>query len=121
SGYDRNRRLQFFRLLLERMSNAPEVQAVCVVNSLPVALPGGDYFRFGATMAPDVAHADSGRPDLQILTNIVSPGQFNTLQIPLIAGRDFRPQDDTNSVTVGIVSRVMAERLWPNESPVGRT
>jgi predicted permease len=121
SGYRSDRQLTFYRSLLDRLSNSPGIEAACVVDSLPVELPGGDYFRFGGTMAPDVAHSDSGKPDLQILTNVVSPGNFATLHIPMIFCRDFRPQDDASSAAVAIVSRTLAAQLWPNENPVGRT
>jgi predicted permease len=52
--------------------------------------------------------------------NEVSPGYFRTLDIPLISGRDFVVADADTSAPVAIVSRAMAQRYWPNASPVGR-
>jgi len=40
--------------------------------------------------------------------------------IPLLRGRQLTTQDDTGSVQVAIVSRALAERLWPNEDAIGK-
>ncbi len=53
--------------------------------------------------------------------NLVAPGFFNTLHIPLVAGRTFTDDDRANTQPVAIVNVSLAKRLWPNESPIGRT
>jgi putative ABC transport system permease protein len=121
TNYDRQKKVQFYRTLMDRLANTPGIDAATVVNSLPVQLPGGDYFRYGGTMALEIARARPGNADLPIFVNVVSPGQFATLRIPLIGGRDFRPQDDRSAMTVGIVSRSLAAQLWANENPIGQT
>jgi putative ABC transport system permease protein len=50
----------------------------------------------------------------------VASDYFQTLQIPLKAGRLFTDQDTLQSTKVVIVNETMARQLWPNESPVGR-
>jgi predicted permease len=50
----------------------------------------------------------------------VTPDYFQTLQIPLKAGRFFTDQDNLQSTKVVIVNETMARQLWPGESPVGR-
>jgi putative ABC transport system permease protein len=51
---------------------------------------------------------------------ISCPGYFRTLAIPLVAGRDFSDDDRQQHQPVVIVNRVVAERYWPGESPLGR-
>jgi hypothetical protein len=46
---------------------------------------------------------------------------FSTLGIPVLAGRTFSPSDTDKSPEVILVSRTMAEKYWPNQSPLGRT
>jgi len=48
----------------------------------------------------------------------VTPGFIDTLQIPIVAGRDFEDADEERPVV--IVNETMARQLWPNESPIGR-
>jgi predicted permease len=53
--------------------------------------------------------------------NVVGPGYFEALGIPLIRGRGIEEQDrrDTRSVTV--INETMARRYWPGENPIGQT
>jgi putative ABC transport system permease protein len=50
----------------------------------------------------------------------VTPGFFDVLQIPLIAGRTFTAVDRDGGQPVAVLSRGLADRLWPNESALGR-
>ncbi|MFZ1033752.1 MAG: FtsX-like permease family protein, partial [Candidatus Acidiferrales bacterium] len=50
----------------------------------------------------------------------VSPGYFETLGIPLLAGRDFRDSDRDDSELVVIVSESLAKRLLNGEDAVNR-
>src|SRR6185437_16821458 len=50
----------------------------------------------------------------------ITPDYFQTLQIPLKAGRTFTDQDTLESTKVVIVNETMARRLWSNQNPIGR-
>jgi predicted permease len=50
---------------------------------------------------------------------VVSPGYFDTLGIPLLAGRDFEPAD-RGAALVAIVNETLARRLWPTSAAIGR-
>src|SRR5262249_47500741 len=50
----------------------------------------------------------------------VYPRSFATLGIPLVAGRDFNPQDSLQAPKVGIINESMARRFYGNERPIGR-
>ncbi len=49
----------------------------------------------------------------------VSPGWISTMKIPLIAGRDFRPQD--TSPGAAIVNETFVKTYFPGQDPIGRT
>jgi len=51
---------------------------------------------------------------------LVSPGYFQTMQIPLLRGRLFDEHDDTNSAPVIVVSKKTADSLWGADDPLGR-
>ena len=53
--------------------------------------------------------------------NIVGDAYFKTMQIPLIAGRAFGPQDTATSQRVAIISESIANKYFPSGSPIGRT
>jgi hypothetical protein len=51
----------------------------------------------------------------------VSPEYFDTVQIPIVRGREFRPDEALAEARVTIVSAAAAHALWPGEDPVGKT
>ena len=50
----------------------------------------------------------------------VTPGFFNTLQIPFQSGRDINESDIRDSLPVAVVSKSFAERYWPNQDALGK-
>ena len=52
--------------------------------------------------------------------NVVTPHYFSTLGIVVVAGRPFDTRDKAETTPVMIVSRYFAERMFPNESPIGK-
>jgi putative ABC transport system permease protein len=50
----------------------------------------------------------------------VSPGYFQTMNMPMVEGRGFLATDDARGEQVAIVNRTMARRFWPNENPINR-
>ena len=50
----------------------------------------------------------------------VSPGYFQTMGIPLLAGRDFTVRDRIGAPRVAVVNDVFANYYFPNENPIGR-
>ncbi len=57
---------------------------------------------------------------LVVDANSVSRGYFETLEIPLVAGRAFGPEDRPDSPRVVIVNETMAQRFWPQQAAVGQ-
>ena len=51
---------------------------------------------------------------------LVSPGLFEAMRIPIMAGRAFSDRDGMTAEPVAIVSQRMARHLWPNQSPIGQ-
>jgi predicted permease len=49
----------------------------------------------------------------------VSPGFFSTMKIPLLSGRDFRPED--TSPGAAIVNETFVKTFFPGQDPIGRT
>ncbi len=54
------------------------------------------------------------------LYDAVGPAYFETMEIPLLYGRDFHTGDRDGNSEIVIVNQMFAERFWPGENPVGR-
>ncbi len=92
-----------------------------VVSAAPFHLPPGT----AATGVSSPFQFDGQTPD-ESSTNewaswdIVTPGYFETMGIPIVRGRGFAPTDTADSQRVAIVSESAAGRYWPGEDPIGK-
>ena len=50
----------------------------------------------------------------------ITPQYFRTMQIPLIAGRDFTERDDANAAQVIIINQAFAQKYFPGEQVLGK-
>jgi macrolide transport system ATP-binding/permease protein len=115
-GYEDEQARQFYRNVLERVSHVPGVEAVSFARTLPLgdsSNSNGPILKEGETLA-------KGSAGRVIMTNVVSPGYFKTMQIPIVEGRDFDDRDQPKTQRVVIVNQKMGEMLWPGESAVGK-
>jgi len=58
--------------------------------------------------------------ELVVRQNVVGQDFFTAMGIPLVLGRGFAPQDTDKSQKVAVISETMAQRFFPNVSPLGR-
>jgi putative ABC transport system permease protein len=109
--------LGYLKDALERLRRLPGVESAAFTSLRPID---------DETTSSIAAAEDREMPktkDMTIVTyEIVSPGYFQTLGVPLLEGRDFRDQDQdgADAEPVVIVNRTLADRLWPDESPLGK-
>jgi len=104
----------YFDHLMERIRAYPGIQSVSLERYVPLWFTGRSYTSVkiqGYTPAPN--------EDMGIDCNVVGPNYFQTLQIPLINGRDFAEQDRTEAPKVVIVNQTLANRFWPAANPLG--
>ena len=105
---------QFFDELLARVAALPGVQSVAAGYPLP--LSHGDFtigFQVEGRPVPE------GREPAESVS-VVTPGFFHTLRIPLLAGRDFLPTDDSKAPAVVIVNQAFVKKYFPGEDAVGK-
>jgi putative ABC transport system permease protein len=107
---------QVYKQLIDQVKSTPGVKSAGAVLSLPL---GGDTFGVGRSVVRE------GRPltpdeESVALYLVVTPDYFQTLEVPLKAGRAFTDQDNLQNTKVVIVNEKMARELWPGESPIGR-
>lgn len=114
-GYEDEQSRQFYKQVLERVSHVPGVDAVSYARTLPL----GDSSNFNGPILKEGETLAKGSAGRVIMTTVISPGYFKTMQIPIVAGRDFDDRDQSKTQRVVIMNQQMAEMLWPGESAVG--
>ena len=108
-------RTVFYSQLIEELENIPGVDHVAMTSSAPFG-PGGTSLN---VFSADPSAIQSGE-SIQAAWRIISPQYFETMEIPLIEGRPFNAQDDTNGRSVIVISSELATQLWPKESALGK-
>src|SRR3990170_8857038 len=83
SGYDDPRPFNFYQQLLERLKGSPGIKSAALAQ---VPILAGD--EWDSSMGVEGHTAKDGE-DIQAFMNSLSPGYFETMQIPLLEGRDF--------------------------------
>lgn len=104
-----------YRSLVARMEALPGVERTAIGPS-PVGLT--EACSVGVVEGRPVP--DGELPPCVPMTWGVSAGYFETLGMRLVAGRTFRPEDADARAPVLVVTRNLAERLWPGEDPLGK-
>ena len=114
SGYDNQRAGQFYETLLDRLRAAPGVKSAALAS---IAILSGSEWDSGVAVED---HTPADGEDNQAFMNALSPGYFDTMRIPFVAGRDFTRVDAKPEPTVAIVNRRFAEHYFPGRSPIGK-
>jgi predicted permease len=121
NGYRDERLMQLYDRMTERLEALPGAPKVTFSNlGLLEGLryTSGVYLREAFNAPPD-ANGDlqqSGETyKLQIGENF-----WETMEIPLLAGRRFTKRDDARAPKVAIVNQSFANQFFPNESPIGK-
>lgn len=112
--YDEGRGDQFFRQAIDRAKATPGVADATISSNLPL---GGGFER---TTFPEGQDMDTGYRGTLTELNDVTPSYFETLHIPVIAGRAFTDSDRAMTSPVAVVNEAMAKHFWPNENALGK-
>ena len=109
--------LPFYREVIRRVGELPGVEQVAVGTVVPWRDKGGF---FDAQFTVEGYQKADGEDDPRAKFRTVSPGFFRSLNVPIVAGRDFNADDRTDSEKVVIVSESLAKRMFPNQDAVNR-
>jgi predicted permease len=99
-------RTSFYTRLLDRLRSRGDVLGAAL-SANPLLTIGGAHVAL--TPAQEGEWSDF---------STVGADYFKTLQVPVLAGREFTDHETT---AVTILNRTLADRLWPGEDPIGRT
>lgn len=105
---------EFWRDALDRVGRLPGVEAAALAR-----VPPGGWEGIGLG-GVDVADHPGRLAGFSPSWNIVGPGYFAALRIPIHRGRDFSRADTAQSPLVVIIAAALAKRSWPGEDATGR-
>ena len=113
AGYSEASGKEFNRQLQAKLETLPGVQSVALSNRVP-------GFSSGSTAVKPEGYVAQANELMEIPDAIITSNYFHTMQIPLVEGRDFTPQDTKSSQRVVIVNEAFVNRYWPNQKAVGK-
>jgi putative ABC transport system permease protein len=109
------RRITLVRRLGESAAALPGVERSGIVTINPL-----DRGSFGAAIESADQPLAPGQPGSIVNHRLVSAGWLQAAGITLIRGRGIDATDTATSLPVAVVSRRLAERLWPGTDPIGK-
>jgi predicted permease len=102
--------VRLYHSLQDQIAALPGVHAASIFSTIPYS---------GSTMTTDFVMAN-GRITPPLYSNWISPHYFQTMHIPLLAGRDFAWSDNLSTGSKIILSRSAAAAIFPHQNAVGQ-
>lgn len=107
-----SRTLALYASMLQNLRERHGVEAVGIINNLPLTGPG----MTSNFLIP--GHLGDEGPEAEL--RIVSPGYHPAMGIPILRGRDFDDSDTPSSQPVALVNAEASRAFFGNEDPIGR-
>lgn len=114
-SYGEEQARDYYRRLVDRALALPGVEAAALSENrlLRGAVMRRQVFLTGSETATQIGQSDFHR------VNVVGPGFFDAVGIPVLQGRDFNAGEPGDQL-LAIVNETMAERAWPGRNPIGQ-
>ena len=100
--------------IVRRVESLPGVQAAFASNWVPMGVGGGG----GRALIEGRAVEAGQEPAITFVG--ITPRMRQTLDVPLVAGRDMTDAEGSTRTPVALVNQQMAQRMWPETDPIGR-
>jgi|CZKL01.1.fsa_nt_gi predicted permease len=118
SRYPAGKDIRLHAQLQQKIAGLPGVESIATAVSPYIAdnMNNSDFLPEGESFEDYKNRDDAEAEDI----NIVSNGFFQTMSIPIVAGRSFGTQDTSSSQKVAIINRSLARKRFPNVNPIGK-
>jgi predicted permease len=114
--YDPDTRAPAYQRLLDKLRAAPGVLGAAVMSGLPPNRSPDDI----PTRIENHTASDGSAAEIVDYYQFVMGEYFETMGVPIVAGRSFEPADAASSARVVIVNETMANRIWKGRNPIGQ-
>lgn len=120
NGYSAERTVQFLEDARQRVAALPGVASAVVTDTVPLSGGGrSDGIRAFAAPKSGSAQAERSAPSTELY--MVTPGYFEAMGIPRLAGRDFTHESATSGPKAAIVNQAFAHEVFGAENPIGQS
>ncbi|HXO05390.1 MAG TPA: ABC transporter permease [Candidatus Sulfotelmatobacter sp.] len=113
AGYSNASGAEFDRQLTAKLETLPGIQSVALTSRVPLGFGG-------STSVKPEGYVPQANESMETQTAMITPNYLQTVQIPIVKGRNFSSQDTVSSQRVAIVSETFANRYWPRQEALGK-
>ncbi len=113
AGYTGPKEIEYYDKALDAARRLPQAVHVSATSAMPLF-----YVQF-ANLVPEGYTLPPGTDVISPNSGSVAEDYFATMEIPLLAGRDFRATDNASAPLVAIVNEAVAQHYWPGQSAIG--
>ncbi len=114
AGYDSAHADAFLRRVSDRIRREPGVSATSYTDYVPLSMGQGSWEDLNVE-----GYAPQPNEDMKLFRAAIGPDYFASMQIPLLAGRDFRMDDDSAHTPVMIVNAAFVQHFLRGRSVLG--
>ncbi len=108
--------VNFFNQVLEHTRALPTVRSAGMINYLPLYGGLGSSTGFKIVGRPEPPPGQGPGTDVRV----VDAGYFQTMEIPLLRGRNFSDVEQREPRRVILINEALARKYFPNEDPLGK-
>lgn len=118
SGYSREKALALLDRLPPKLAALPGVESAAIAENVPLGFSRDSW----EAVAP-AGYGAAPEEDMRVHRNLIMPGYFSLMRIPLLGGRDFTDGDRRDTPRVAIVNETFARRYYGTDAAgaIGRT
>lgn len=114
SRYPAEQSITLLRRLRDHLLTVPGIQSASICEDVPLGFSNGSWEQVDVR-----GYLPRAGENMKLYRNVISPGYFDTLKIPLLAGRDFNERDDTRAERVAIVNETFVKRYLAGGPALG--
>ena len=114
AGYHEAEGIEFQKQVVARLERMPGVESVTLSSWVPLSV-GWDF----RSVKPE-GYVPQPHESMVAGMAVVGTKYFHTMQIPLLAGREFTPQDTAQTQPAVVVNQTLSERYWPHQNVIGK-
>jgi predicted permease len=120
NGYTPQRIVQFLADARERVAAIPGASSAAVTDMVPLS-GGGRSDGMHPMVRPKSKPGVADQPDPIVEMYMVTPGYFETMGIPRLAGRDFAQNAGASGLRPAVVNQALVQRMFGAENPIGQS